>query len=354
MAKLLSSLPVGSLVIDTGTVYNGENPVFRVLEHGHTGDPTGSTTLEFRDVIAFRCFDAMEPQNTNSDRKTKGNNRYLYSNLLQWLNSEEYANEWYISQHSVDTPPSSDYIYKNLGISVNPYDSENGFLTNLSPSLNHALMTVTKTVAKNAVTDGGGSETVSSKLFLLSSTEIGLTDTSTPVEGILYSFYNSSSETICDKYAMNELVFGNDTWEDITKRQQWWLRSPNTSSAYLVYIGPTSRTEGKHVSAGGAATGACGVSPAFCIPSNTYVSDNPDSKGVYTIMWGDTYIHDDRIINVGNLRTFKELIENVVDDKIEAQTPATTTTNGLMSSTDKSKLDGIDSISTSFIDNLFT
>ena len=43
MPKLLSSLPVGAVVKDTGTTYNGQPILFKVMEHGHAGDPAGST-----------------------------------------------------------------------------------------------------------------------------------------------------------------------------------------------------------------------------------------------------------------------------------------------------------------------
>lgn len=45
------------------------------------------------------CFDATEPSNGNSDRRNYGNNRYIYSNLRQWLNSPAAAGQWYTAQH---------------------------------------------------------------------------------------------------------------------------------------------------------------------------------------------------------------------------------------------------------------
>ena len=133
MAKLLSSLPVGSLVKDTGTTYNGAVPIFRVLEHGHSGDPTGTTALEFRDIISLKCFDAKEPNNSDSNRKSYGNNRYLHSNLLQWLNSD--ASSWYTAQHTADQAPDSSNVWASSGTPINPYDTEAGFLSNFSTAL---------------------------------------------------------------------------------------------------------------------------------------------------------------------------------------------------------------------------
>ena len=53
MSQAISNLPVGALVKDPNTKYNGEPIIWRVLEHGHTGDPSGTTALEARDIITL-------------------------------------------------------------------------------------------------------------------------------------------------------------------------------------------------------------------------------------------------------------------------------------------------------------
>ena len=45
MAKALSSLAVGALVKDTGTLYNGKPIVWKIADKGHTGYPANSVTL---------------------------------------------------------------------------------------------------------------------------------------------------------------------------------------------------------------------------------------------------------------------------------------------------------------------
>ena len=44
MAKALSSLAVGALVKDTGTLYNGKPIVWKIADKGHSGYPSGSVT----------------------------------------------------------------------------------------------------------------------------------------------------------------------------------------------------------------------------------------------------------------------------------------------------------------------
>ena len=45
MAKALSSLAVGTLVKDTGTLYNGKPIVWKIADKGHAGYPANSVTL---------------------------------------------------------------------------------------------------------------------------------------------------------------------------------------------------------------------------------------------------------------------------------------------------------------------
>ena len=51
-----------------------------------------------RQIIDCRCFNAKEPTNPNSDRSKYGNNNWQYSNIEQFLNSDQYyyiANYYY-------------------------------------------------------------------------------------------------------------------------------------------------------------------------------------------------------------------------------------------------------------------
>ena len=261
MAKLLSSLPVGALVKDTGTKYNGTPIIWRVMEHGHNGDPAGSTALESRDIFTLKPFDAKEPSNSDSNRKNYGNNRYLHSNILQWLNSSAAANAWYTAQHAADQKPDSANVWQeNSGTGTNPYDTEAGFLTNFSADLRNALMTVSKVTAKNTVTDGGSYETVSSKIFLLSTTEVGLANENNVAEGSIYAYYSASNNNARRvKNLRDAAAKGNYSGGTVGSGWYWWLRTPYSGNSYGV----------RFVSADGglgsdsAYTGYCGLAPAF-------------------------------------------------------------------------------------------
>lgn len=270
----LSQLPVGSLVIDPNTKYNNDVIIWQVLEHGHTGDPAGSTALQTRDIITLKCFDAKEPNNADSNRKTNGNNRYKYSNILQWLNSD--AASWYEAQHSADEAPSSSYVYAESGTPNNPYDTEAGFLSNFSSKFKNALLAVSKLTVLNTVTDGGGFESVSSNVFLPSTTEVGLANENSIAEGSIYSLYNTASNRI--KNLANNAAKGDDT--QATSPWYWILRTPDsTKSQYIrqvindgsLYISICNRARFD------------GISPALCISSDTEVSDTPDASNRYTL-----------------------------------------------------------------------
>ena len=278
MAKLLSSLPVGTLVKDAGTAYNGKPIVWQVMEHGHSGDPVGSTALLSQKIISLKCFDAIEASNSDSNRKQYGNNRYLYSNLLQWLNSDSAAGGWYKAKHSADAAPTNANVWSNN----NEYDQEAGFLSNFSADLKAALLTVTKRTAKNTVTDGGGYEDVSSKIFLLSNTEVGLANENSVAEGFIYSLFSTSSNRVA--YPTPEAVSKSEYKSSSLNSSSpwyWWLRSPYASNSYYA----------RHVNTDGSLDGDgayycnSGVRPACAVPSSIHVSEKADTDGAYIIEW---------------------------------------------------------------------
>ena len=279
MAQLLSSLPVGSLIKETGTTYNGQPIIWRVLEHGHSGDPTGTTALEARDIIMLKCFDAKEPNNSDSNRKSYGNNRYLYSNLLQWLNSSA-ASSWYSAQHAADQAPDSANVWQNSGTAINPYDTEAGFLTHFNADFLAAIQTATKTTAKNTVTDGGGYESVSSKIWLLSTTEVGLANENSIAEGSIYALYSANNTNdFRKKNLANDAAKGN--YSSASSPWYWWLRTPHSSNSRNARrVNPDGS-----LNSNDAYLGNYGVAPGLCILSSLKVSDTVDSDGCYVVQW---------------------------------------------------------------------
>ena len=171
---------------------------------------THSMTLQTKDCLHDIQFDAKEPNNPNSDRQSYGNNRYTHSAVRQWLNSDDEIFNWQ-PQHQYDATPTD---------SLDVYNSA-GFLYRLDPELVSVLGAVNKKVALNTVTDGGGQDSFSDKVFLLSRVEAGSGTEGTTTDEFVYPYYNG----IANAGRIKQLNGSN---------RNWWLRSPNVSYSYYV------------------------------------------------------------------------------------------------------------------------
>lgn len=295
MVKTLSQLPVGAKIKDANTKYNGATITWLVGGRNHYG--ANQTALVSEKIISLKAFDAIETRNTDSNRKNYGNNRYSQSNIRQWLNSS--TTSWYSAQHSADAPPNNANVYSNY----NEYDAEPGFLTNFSENMRNALVPTTLTVAKNTVTDGGGSETVSDKVFLLSNTEVGLTNENSIAEGKLMSLFSTAANRIAKPTAT---AVSKSEYKDTTnlldsKAWYYWLRTPSASySSDARYVNLNGSLSGSS-----ACGGYNGVRPAINITSTIAVSDVPDTDGAYTLIFNNA-----PTINVTSPSDARTLYEN--------------------------------------------
>ena len=185
-------------------------------------------------------WDASEPSNSNSNRRSYGNNRYIYSNIHQWLNATK-AGGWYTAQHSADAAPT--------------YASSPGFLSGWSENHLNALDRPTLTVSRSD-TDGGGTETFASRVALMSTTELGLE--------------NGTGNGRLD-------IFNSDG--DRATGSDYWTRTPNPS--YSTSVGRVSTSGTLYMS--GNAYYAYGVRP-LCSPKSTaLVSLEMDGDNCYVV-----------------------------------------------------------------------
>ena len=282
MSKTLGSLSVGAKIeVPVLSAYQsrfGSKIVFKIADKNHSGYPSNSVTLITEKIIQLMCFDAKEPSNSNSDRKSYGNNRYQHSNLLQWLNSNAAAGAWYSAKHSADTPPTNANVWNNY----NEYDAWAGFLAMLDPKFVAELLTTTQTVARNTVTDGGSYETVTSKMFLASTTEVGLANENNIAEGTLLALFSNDASRVAYPTAqcVSNSEYTNSNFST-SKGWYWWLRTPYSSLAHLVRNVHSDGSFNSH----NAYNGYWGVRPLCNLSSGILVSDSPDSDGAYTIIW---------------------------------------------------------------------
>ncbi len=215
-------------MVDSNTKYYGQPIVWIIADKNHEGYPANTVTLISEKILCLKAFDATEPNNNNTIRKQSGNNRYKFSNLLQWLNSST-AN-WYKPQHETDAPPNS----SNVNRGVNPYDSEEGFLYNFSSDFKNILASTNFKTVKSSI-DGGGSEDVASKIFLASLTEVGLDNENGIAEGAKFPIFDDDESR--KAYPTAEAISkNNDTSITLITSNpwKWWLRTPYTTTSHRV------------------------------------------------------------------------------------------------------------------------
>ena len=281
MSKALSSLAVGTKIeVPVLSAYQsrfGAKIVFKIADKNHSGYPSNSVTLITEKIIQLMCFDAKEASNSNSDRKQYGNNRYQYSNILQWLNSNAAAGAWYSAKHGQDAPPTNANVWDNK----NEYDAWAGFLAMLDPKFVAELLNTTLTVVKSS-TDGGSYETFAAKMFLASTTEVGLANENGIAEGSRLALFSNDASRVA--YPTAECVKNSEYTSgslNTSSGWYWWLRTPNSSNASYVrdvYSGGTLLYDSAWLGNGG-------VRPLCNLKSSILVSDNPNSSGNYEIIY---------------------------------------------------------------------
>ena len=199
-----------------------------------------SITVQFRDCLENVQFDAPEPTNPDANIKLYGNNNYMQSAIKQWLNSNETTFKW-VSKSQYDVAPTS-ANYNGAG-----------FLKLLDPELVSVIGAVNKQVARNTITDGGGQDLFSDKIFLLSRTEVyagveGVTTGENP-----YAYYSALAGAPTTGALAGRIKLLNNS------PRNWWLRSPNVGNSnnvrYVSLAGEVSNS----------ARNSFGISPACCI-----------------------------------------------------------------------------------------
>lgn len=280
VGKLLSTLNVGdTLEVPVASDWQsrfGANIVWKVADKNHTGYPSNSVTLITEKIIQLMCSDAKEEENSNNNRAQRGNNRHIYSNLLQWLNKDASAGNWYIATHIADAPPTNANVQNNY----NEYDGWAGFLAMLDPKFVAELLDTTLTVVKSS-TDGGSYETFAAKMFIASTTEVGLANENEIAEGALLALFSNNASRIA--YPTAECVSNSEYTNDnftTSDGWHWWLRTPVLEFSYSVRI---IYSDGS-IFNGWACNGSNGVRPLCNLPGSFRVSETTNTSGHYTLL----------------------------------------------------------------------
>lgn len=160
-----------------------------------------------------------------------------------------------------------------------------GFLYFFTEQELSKILNTTLTVAKNTVTDGGGSETVTDKVFLLSNTEVGLANENGIAEGNqLLLFNNASNRVTCLTQQAFDNTKSSSKPSEIGDAWQWWLRTPfssNSNNARLVNSSDALNRDYVYY-------GNTGICPALNLSPEIFVSDGIGYDGCYSV--ADKYI----------------------------------------------------------------
>lgn len=285
MAQSITNLAVGSKV-KLGVYQVGSSStepiIWLIADKNNSAYPAGAITLITEKIIDLRGFDAKEPSNSDSGRKNYGNSRYRDSNLRQWLNKS--GSPWWVATHTADATPNNTGMSEPTG-----YDGIPGFLSNFTDSEIDGMLDTTLTVARNTVTDSGGSETVVDKIFLPSNTEVGLANENSIVEGSKYALFTNNASRVAHltQQALSNTASGSKP-SNTSSGWYWWLRTPGASHSYIVRNVNTGGTLNDH----DAYSGNMGVRPALNLKSDALVSDAADESGAYALIWTNV-ISDD-------------------------------------------------------------
>ena len=279
MSKTLGSLPVGAKIKDKDTKFLGVPIVWQKADSNHTDYPENSTTLITEKIIALRPFDAMEPNNADSNRKSYGNNKYSVSNIDLWLNSDAAAGGWYSARHDADQAPDDTNVWSGY----NDYDQDAGFLNGFSAAFRGAILETTLKTAL-CTAEGGNYESLTRKVFLASRAELFGAAENSVMEGSLLALFAANTNAVRVAYPTSDCVADSEyTNTNFTASKGWyyWLRTPYSSNSYYV----------RNVYSGGflyyfnAWNGNNGVRPLCNLSSDTLVSDSVDSDGCYTLLF---------------------------------------------------------------------
>jgi hypothetical protein len=270
VAQPLSNLSIGEKVKFGNHQVNTEAAmpiIWTIVAKNHQDYPANAITLHTEKIIDLRVFDTKESNNTNGNRRNYGNNRYSVSNIDQWLNKDSAAGAWYVGQHTYDQAPS--------------YSTRPGFLYHFSTEEKAAILDTTIRVVVPLV-DGGGYDDITRKVFLPSTTEVGLGYESGKAEGTAWGFYTSDATRIAYLTAQAfDNTLSSSKPSAIDKAWDWWLRTPSSTTAMRTRLVSKDGT----LSSPYAGLGYLGVRPALNLPSSILVSDTTDADGCYTFVW---------------------------------------------------------------------
>ena len=178
-------------------------------------------------------FDAPEPSNSDSYRKTDGSNRWRDSAIRQWLNSNAAAGSWWTAQSETDAAP--DYATTLPGLLA------------MFPAALSAMLQPVKVQTATADVDSNVVDTTYDKLWLPSKEElysvVDTTNTSVDISGVEGPYWEywktrmGTSSPAADNDASNRanrITYAIENPASVSDVA--WLRSAYRSNSNRVWI----------------------------------------------------------------------------------------------------------------------
>ena len=176
-------------------------------------------------------FDASEPSNPDSNRKSYGNNNWSLSNLRQWMNKSGL--NWYTAQHTYDAAPTT----------PNP-TTVTGFLDCLPSDFVDAVVPVKNITKGSTSVENGALITTYDKFFPLSMSQCNMKCTNTAyglndeTEGRYWEYWRNKTgaDYLSGSGANNGGLAANNNRivyaiENHSTAVAWWLRSAYLSNS---------------------------------------------------------------------------------------------------------------------------
>lgn len=255
--KTLGDLSIGDTleipVVSDWQSRFGQSIVFKIADKNHAGYPNNCTTLITDKIIQLMAFDAAESSMLH------GNSDYISCNLLQWLNSDAVAGEWYSPRDSYDKPPS------NLYVTAYPYESYAGFLAMLDSNF---VIKILKTTIFT-------SNTKELRMFLASPNEVNGGELKT------FTLFKKDSTTkiaypsiACAETAgyVSQAFGKGSAW-------LWWLGEEFSSFTRIVNTGGKVVTDEYSPY-----EGIIGLRPVCNLSNRVLISKEPNANGHYTLL----------------------------------------------------------------------
>lgn len=149
----------------------------------------------------------------NDDNRGLGSNNFATSNILQWANSSDSAGRWFTKQT----------IWDN---SATAYSGRNGFLRYLQPEFLNVVAAAKTTTAKCSF-DGGGDQTIYTRFFPLSVTQVFGEQNNNISQDTQLSYYADTNNSKIKP------------WLSSGQASNWWTRSPYVAYAHTAhYVNP--------------------------------------------------------------------------------------------------------------------